>query len=142
MDSIDRQKRMRDARHRIRAQHQRARQLRGRVVAISLISFALLWAIVFVQMATGNDPVLGDSSSLASASQRGRTGNRSRTKAKAKRTESNLKPTSEEPLVTNPTPTEATQTAGPKTSESQAPESEPTQVEPEPEPAPVTTGQS
>ncbi len=36
--------------------------LRSRVIAISLISFALLWGAVFVQMATGNDPVLGDGS--------------------------------------------------------------------------------
>jgi hypothetical protein len=32
--------------------------LRGRVVALSLICFVLLWGIVFAQMATGNDPVL------------------------------------------------------------------------------------
>lgn len=142
MDSIDRQKRMRDARHRLRAQHQRAGQLRGRVVAISLIGFALLWAIVFVQMATGNDPILGDSSSLASASQRSRVDSRGRTKAKAKRTESNRNPTSEEPVIATSGPTEATESAGPKQNDSKTPESEPTEVEPEPEPAPITTGQS
>ena len=42
------------------AQRNRRRQLRGRVIAASLICFALLWGVVFVQMATGNDPVLGD----------------------------------------------------------------------------------
>ena len=29
------------------------------MIAVSLLCFALLWAVVFVQMATGNDPVLG-----------------------------------------------------------------------------------
>ena len=43
---------------RLAAQRRRAGLLRGRVVVISLICFALLWAIVFAQMATGNDPVL------------------------------------------------------------------------------------
>src|SRR5690348_6060312 len=43
---------------RLAAQRQRAGRLRGRVVAISLICFVVLWGIVFAQMATGNDPVL------------------------------------------------------------------------------------
>ncbi len=60
MDPIEKQERKREARRRLRAQRRRAGQLRGRVVAISLICFALLWGVVFVQMATGNDPVLGD----------------------------------------------------------------------------------
>jgi hypothetical protein len=63
MDPIERHERKRQAWQRLRAQKRRAGQLRGRVVAISLIGFALLWATVFVQMATGNDPVLGSKSS-------------------------------------------------------------------------------
>jgi hypothetical protein len=59
---------MQDARRRLRAQRQRAGQLRGRVVAISLIGFVLLWGVVFAQMATGNDPVLGDKSSVVATS--------------------------------------------------------------------------
>ena len=43
---------------RLAAQKRRAGLLRGRVVIASLICFALLWGIVFAQMATGNDPVL------------------------------------------------------------------------------------
>jgi hypothetical protein len=63
MDPFEKIERKRRARHRIRAQRERAGRLKARVVAISLICFAVLWGVVFVQMATGNDPVLGDSSS-------------------------------------------------------------------------------
>jgi cytoskeletal protein RodZ len=63
IDPIDIQEKKRAAQRRLRAQRAKAGELRGRVVAISLICFVLLWGIVFVQMATGNDPVLGDSSS-------------------------------------------------------------------------------
>src|ERR1700742_3620718 len=58
MDPIQKRELKRQAWMRLAAQRRRAGQLRGRVVAISLICFALLWGIVFVQMATGNDPVL------------------------------------------------------------------------------------
>jgi hypothetical protein len=65
VDSLEKIERKRQARHRLRAQRERAARLKTRVVAISLICFALLWGIVFTQMATGNDPVLGDSPKLA-----------------------------------------------------------------------------
>lgn len=68
MDSFEKQERMQEARRRLRAQRGRAGQLRGRVVAISLIGFVLLWVVVFAQMATGNDPVLGDKSSVVATS--------------------------------------------------------------------------
>jgi hypothetical protein len=58
MDPIQKRQLKRQAWMRLAAQKRRAGLLRGRVVAISLICFALLWGIVFVQMATGNDPVL------------------------------------------------------------------------------------
>jgi hypothetical protein len=58
MDPIEKRELKRQAWRRLAAQRRRAGLLRGRVVAISLICFALLWGIVFVQMATGNDPVL------------------------------------------------------------------------------------
>lgn len=63
MDPIERQERKREAWRRLRAQRRRAGELRGRVVAVSLVGFALLWAVVFAQLATGNDPVLGEKSS-------------------------------------------------------------------------------
>jgi len=58
MDPIQKRELKRQAWMRLVAQKRRAGILRGRVVAISLICFALLWGVVFVQMATGNDPVL------------------------------------------------------------------------------------
>lgn len=51
--------RIREARRRLVARRRRVGVLRSRVIATSLLCFALLWAVVFVQMATGNDPVLG-----------------------------------------------------------------------------------
>ncbi len=68
MDSFEKQALKQEARRRLRAQRQRAGQLRGRVVAISLIGFVLLWGVIFAQMATGHDPVLGDKSSAVAAS--------------------------------------------------------------------------
>ncbi|MGH2937517.1 MAG: hypothetical protein ACRDPE_05285 [Solirubrobacterales bacterium] len=59
MDPIRKRELKRQAWMRLAAQRRRAGLLRGRVVALSLICFALLWGVVFVQMATGNDPVLG-----------------------------------------------------------------------------------
>ena len=78
MDPIERHERKRQAWQRLRAQKRRAGQLRGRVVGISLIGFALLWATVFVQMATGNDPVLGNKSSKVASSQPAKSSARDR----------------------------------------------------------------
>lgn len=58
MDPIQKRELKRQAWQRLAAQRRRAGMLRGRVVAISLVCFALLWGIVFAQMATGNDPAL------------------------------------------------------------------------------------
>lgn len=58
MDPIEKRELKRRAWARLAAQKRRAGLLRGRVVIASLVCFALLWAIVFAQMATGNDPVL------------------------------------------------------------------------------------
>jgi hypothetical protein len=58
MDPIEKRELKRKAWRRLADQRRRAGLLRGRVVALSLVCFALLWGIVFVQMATGNDPVL------------------------------------------------------------------------------------
>ncbi len=74
MDPYEKAERKRQARHRLHAQKARAGRLRNRAIAISLICFALLWGAVFVQMATGNDPVLGATSvKTASAAKPGRT---------------------------------------------------------------------
>jgi non-ribosomal peptide synthetase component E (peptide arylation enzyme) len=58
MDPTEKRELRRKAWIRLSAQRRRAGLLRGRVVVLSLICFAVLWAIVFAQMATGNDPVL------------------------------------------------------------------------------------
>jgi hypothetical protein len=58
MDPIEKRELKRQAWMRLAAQRRRAGLLRGRVVALSLICFAVLWGVVFAQMATGNDPVL------------------------------------------------------------------------------------
>ncbi|MCW2987996.1 MAG: hypothetical protein JWM24_934, partial [Solirubrobacterales bacterium] len=59
MDPIEKMERKREAQRRLRAQQRRVGRLRSRMIAISLIAFVLLWGVVFAQMATGNDPVLG-----------------------------------------------------------------------------------
>lgn len=80
MDPIEKRELKRQAWMRITAQKRRAGLLRGRVVAISLVCFALLWGVVFVQMATGNDPVLSAKEkagrTTASAGRRSKAGHR------------------------------------------------------------------
>jgi hypothetical protein len=122
MTSHEHGERKREARRRLRAQRQRAGQLRGRVVAISLIAFVALWGIVFVQMATGNDPVLGHG---RPAARRGThsAGPPPRSEPEAER---ETAPAEEEAPIVEEAPVEE---------EAFAPE-------PEPEPAPVITGQS
>jgi cytoskeletal protein RodZ len=122
MDPIERHERKRQAWQRLRAQKRRAGQLRGRVVAISLIGFALLWATVFVQMATGNDPVLGSKSSKVASSQPSKGSARHR-EAEAVQP----KPVESEPVEV-------------ETVEAEIAEEE--AAEAEPEPAPLTTSQS
>lgn len=144
MDSLEKQERKRDAQRRLRSQRQRAGLLRSRVIVVSLVSFALLWGVVFVQMATGNDPVLGDSSSRAITSRRARGGDHTRGGAEGIPAEADASADSEEaPAV------EAVETAEPEEVEPQPEEVEPepeevelAEPEPEPEPAPVTTSQS
>lgn len=147
MDPFEMRERKHEARRRLRAQREKARELRGRVVAISLICFALLWGIVFVQMATGHDPVLGHTSSTAAH----RGGGAHRHPARAGTAETGATTDSEEPssgeeeLETSEAETVEPE-AEPVEEELVEPEAEPepefVEPEPEPEPAPVTTGQS
>jgi cytoskeletal protein RodZ len=130
MDPIEIQEKKRAAQRRLRAQRAKAGELRGRVVAISLICFVLLWGIVFVQMATGNDPVLGNSSSTAKGS-----GHRHRHRARPT-VESDASTDSEEPAEEEFVEPEE------EFSEEEV-EAEPVEEEfVEEEPAPVTTSQS
>lgn len=145
MDSIEKQERKREARRRLRAQRRRAGQLRDRVVASSLICFVLLWGIVFVQMATGNDPVLANKQATAPASTAGK---RHRTQAKGFPAESGSTNAEE------PEPTQAIESTDPEELEAErdteleaaesaaAAEAELPEAEAEVEPEPVTTRQS
>jgi hypothetical protein len=139
MDPIEIREKKRAAQRRLRAQRAKAGELRGRVVAISLICFVLLWGIVFVQMATGNDPVLGDSSSAIAK------GGAHPYRHRAKPTvESGANTDSEEELETSSAEgLEAEQASEePEFSEEEV-EAEPVEeVFVEEEPAPVTTSQS
>ncbi|HWI95929.1 MAG TPA: hypothetical protein VNS60_07685 [Solirubrobacterales bacterium] len=145
MDPIERHERKRQAWQRLRAQKRRAGQLRGRVVAISLIGFALLWATVFVQMATGNDPVLGSKSSKVASSQPAK-GSARQSEAEAVQP----KPVESEPVEAEPEAEGSGEAAEVEAEELEAFEAEVAEqeaaeieaAEAEPEPAPVTTSQS
>jgi hypothetical protein len=139
MDPIERHERKRQAWQRLRAQKRRAGQLRGRVVAISLIGFALLWATVFVQMATGNDPVLGSKSSKVASSQQAE-GSARQSEAEAVEPE----PVEVEPEVETEVEGsgEAAEVEAEELEAVEAEIAEQEAAEAEPEPAPVTTSQS
>lgn len=148
MNPIEKQERKREARRRLHAQRQRAGQLRGRVVAISLICFVMLWGIVFAQMATGNDPVLAGKQATASAS----TANK-RHRAQAQEPPAEEEGTdAEEPEPaqvateaiesTDPEELEAVRAAELEAAEVEAAEAELLEAEAEVEPEPVITSQS
>lgn len=59
MGPLEREAGQRRGRHKLDAMRRRATLLRERVVVTAIVVFVLLWAVVFAQMATGNDPVLG-----------------------------------------------------------------------------------
>jgi cytoskeletal protein RodZ len=119
MNPIEKQERKREARRRLGAQRRRVGELRGRVVAISFVAFALLWGVIFAQMATGNDPVLSAKASVAQVNPAGAAG-RAATEA--------IETT--DPVEVEPEPAEPEE------------EVEAAQAEPELEPEPLTTGQS
>jgi cytoskeletal protein RodZ len=56
---LDRELARRRGQRKLDAMKRRTGQLRQQVAAIAVIGFVLLWTVVFVQMATGNDPALG-----------------------------------------------------------------------------------
>ena len=119
--------RERAAQRRLHAQQRRAGLLRSRVVAISLIAFALLWGVVFVQMATGNDPVLGGAAVARKATAR-------------RGIETEPRASEEEPLEAEPAEEEFTEAEA--QAEAELAEAEAEFAEVEAEPAPVTSGQS
>jgi hypothetical protein len=62
MDPKDKVDRKRAAADLLLVRRRRAGSLRNRTVAIGLVTFALLWGVVFFQLVSGNDPVLARSS--------------------------------------------------------------------------------
>jgi len=147
MDPIERHERKRQAWQRLRAQRRRAGQLRGRVVAISLIGFALLWATVFVQMATGNDPVLASKPSKVASSQPAKSGAR-QSEAEAvepEPVEAEAVEAEAEPELEDDGEAAESEAAEIEAVEAEIAEQEAAEIEAaeaEPEPAPVTTSQS
>jgi hypothetical protein len=69
-DQIRKSELRHQARMRLGAQRSRVRLLRRRAIVISILAFALLWGVVFAQMVSGNDPVLGGTESKTVASSR------------------------------------------------------------------------
>lgn len=67
---MDHDDRRRAARLRLRARRHREGQLRRTAIVLSVGVFALFWAVVFAQMVSGHDPVLGAGPRVASASEK------------------------------------------------------------------------
>jgi hypothetical protein len=131
MDPAEQLSRKREAQSRLTAQRRRVGTLRSRAIAMSLVCFALLWAIVFVQMATGNDPVLRGGRQAVGATAAppdGRTDSEeaSGAGAAAAGAVGTTSPEEVEPAAVEPEPVEA----------------EVIEPEFEPEPVPVETAQS
>lgn len=137
MNASERDEKARQARQRLQARRARAGFLRGRVFAASILCFGVFWAVVFFQMATGNDPVLS-------------------TKTPATQTEKRKSPAARNGAAEVVEPREPEELdeeredGAPRTEASEGPaaEPEPRSVEtevveaPEPELEPLTTGQS
>jgi hypothetical protein len=144
MDKHELQERKRMAQRRQVAQRNRAGRLRGRVIAASLICFALIWGIVFVQMATGNDPVLSGKTAANQRPVAQRHRAHAETKGRAAETEVETAPVQEVEAESEvEVEVEPEVEAEPEVEVEAEPEVE---VQPEPEPEvelePLTTGQS
>jgi hypothetical protein len=72
MEPREREMAQRRGRRKLDAMKRRTGLLRRRVVATAIVGFVLLWTVVFVQMATGNDPVLGTVAGTRPAAKRKR----------------------------------------------------------------------
>jgi len=141
MSGPDVQGRKRDARRRLQAQRRRAGELRARAVAISVVAFALLWGIVFVQMATGHDPVLSNKPKAAASGREGARPGTADGNSDGIEAAGAGAVAAEAVETTEPDDAEP-EYAEPEYAEPEYAETEPEYVEVEPEPAPVITGQS
>jgi hypothetical protein len=70
MERLDREAARRRGQRKLEEMRRRATRLRWRVVATALVGFAALWTVVFVQMATGNDPALGTGKAARAAAKK------------------------------------------------------------------------
>jgi hypothetical protein len=123
------------------AMKRRTGQLRRRVIATAIIGFVLLWTVVFVQLATGNDPALGTGAAA-------RSGKKSASGPERHSPQTTAPPPSEEEIEESPAVVEpeASEAAGIEAERAEAEQIEIEQREAEAreleELEPVTTGQS
>jgi outer membrane biosynthesis protein TonB len=141
MDTPDRLEAKGLARAKIRAKRRRAQTIRRRTLRGSLALFAAVWALVFAQLVSGNDPAL---SRIPHASHRpvASTGKNepAREPAPEPEPEEEAEPALEaEPLPEEEFAPEAEPEAVPEEEFVQEPEVEP---EPEPLPEPIVTASS
>jgi hypothetical protein len=143
MGPLDRDMARRRGQRKLNAMKRRTGQLRRRVIATAIIGFVLLWTVVFVQLATGNDPALG-----TGATARSGTAKKRATELERRKLQTTAPPPSEEEIEESPVvvEAEASEAAGIKAERVEAEQIETEQREAEAreleELEPVTTGQS
>jgi len=143
MGPLNRDMARRRGQRKLDAMRRRAGLLRRRVIATAIVGFVLLWTVVFVQLATGNDPALGTSRAARPATEKKRASELERRNLQAKAPPPSEEETEESPAVVEP---EASETAGLEAERVEAEQIETEQREAEAreleELEPVTTGQS
>jgi hypothetical protein len=148
MGPREREVAQRRGQRKLEAMRRRAGLLRRRVVATAIVGFVLLWTVVFVQMATGNDPVLGTGASARSGPVKKRATELERRKPQATAPPPNEEEVEESQADVEP---EASEAAGIEAQRAEAERVEAEQIEIEQREAeareleelePVTTGQS
>jgi hypothetical protein len=148
MALLERELARRRGQRKVEAMKRRAGRLRRRVVASAIVGFVLLWTVVFIQMATGNDPALGSGAATRAAAK-----NRAATDPRRHGPQATTPPPSEEDGEEQSTPIEglAGSEAGLEAEQAEAERVEAEQIEFEQleaeareleELEPVTTGQS
>jgi len=135
------------ARAKIRAKRRRVSSIRSRTIRGSLALFAVVWLVVFVQLVSGNDPVLGhgypkNGKALASRGRGGAAESAPSQPEKEEEDENGVAAVPVEPeepeFEPEPVPEVEVESA-PEPEFEPEPESEPA---PEPEPEPVVTSAS
>lgn len=148
MGPLEQEAARRRGQRKLDAMKRRTGLLRRRVVATAIVGFVLLWTVVFVQMATGNDPVLGISKAARPATEKKRALELERRNLQAKAPPPSEEEVEESPAVVEPGASEA---AGLDAEQAEAERVEAEQIEIEQREAeareleelePVTTGQS